>query len=83
MYFPSSENKGADQLRCFREADLRLCFAYAKSRFSCDEAHMTSMFYAAQSLVMLQTLYGIIPNLHGKGECAKVCNLENEMTSMF
>ena len=32
----------------------------------------TSMFYAAQSLVMLQTLYGIIPNIHGKGECAKV-----------
>ena len=26
MYFPSSENKGADQLRGHREADLRLCF---------------------------------------------------------
>ena len=26
MYYPSSENKGADQLRGFREADLRLCF---------------------------------------------------------
>ena len=26
MYYPSSENKGADQLRCYREADLRLCF---------------------------------------------------------
>ncbi|XP_045171518.1 vacuolar protein sorting-associated protein 33A-like isoform X2 [Mercenaria mercenaria] len=31
----------------------------------------TSMFYAAQSLVTLQTLYGIIPNIAGKGECAK------------
>ncbi|XP_060558501.1 vacuolar protein sorting-associated protein 33A-like isoform X2 [Ruditapes philippinarum] len=31
----------------------------------------TSMFYAAQSLVTLQTLYGIIPNIDGKGECAK------------
>ena len=41
---------------------------------------MTSMFYAAQSLVMLQTLYGIIPNIHGKGECAKVCYLENDMS---
>jgi hypothetical protein len=30
------------------------------------------MFYAAQSLVTLQTLYGIIPNIDGKGECAKV-----------
>ena len=26
MYYPSSENKGADQLRRYREADLRLCF---------------------------------------------------------
>ena len=26
LYFPSSKNKGADQLRGYREADLRLCF---------------------------------------------------------
>ena len=26
MYYPSSENKGADQLLGYREADLRLCF---------------------------------------------------------
>ena len=26
LYCPSSENKGADQLRGYREADLRLCF---------------------------------------------------------
>ena len=26
MYYPSSENKGADQLRGYRKADLRLCF---------------------------------------------------------
>ena len=26
MYYPSSENKGADQLHGYREADLRLCF---------------------------------------------------------
>ena len=26
LYFPSSENKGADQLRGYREADLRLSF---------------------------------------------------------
>ena len=26
LYIPSSENKGADQLRGHREADLRLCF---------------------------------------------------------
>ena len=26
LYYPSSENKGADQLRGYQEADLRLCF---------------------------------------------------------
>ena len=26
LYYPSSENNGADQLRGYREADLRLCF---------------------------------------------------------
>ena len=26
MHYPSSENKGADQLRSYCEADLRLCF---------------------------------------------------------
>ena len=26
LYYPSSENKGADQLRGYREADLLLCF---------------------------------------------------------
>ena len=26
MYYPCSENIGADQLRGYREADLRLCF---------------------------------------------------------
>ena len=30
MYYPSSENKGADQLRGYREADLRLCFLPCK-----------------------------------------------------
>ena len=26
LYYPCSENKAADQLRGYREADLRLCF---------------------------------------------------------
>ena len=26
LYYPCSENKGADQLSGYREADLRLCF---------------------------------------------------------
>ena len=29
LYYLCSENKGADQLRGYREADLRLFFAYA------------------------------------------------------
>ena len=30
MYYPFSENKGADQLRGYREADLRLCFCLCR-----------------------------------------------------
>ena len=29
LYYPSSENKGADQLRGYHEADLRLCFVFS------------------------------------------------------
>ena len=31
MYYPCSENKGADQLRSYCEADLRLCFRIGKN----------------------------------------------------
>ena len=30
LYYPSSENKGADQIRGDREADLRLCFRLSR-----------------------------------------------------
>ena len=30
LYYPCSENKGADQRRGYREADLRLCFRICK-----------------------------------------------------
>ena len=30
LYYPYGENKGADQLRGYREADLRLCFRICK-----------------------------------------------------
>ena len=30
LYYLCSENKGADQLRGYREADLRLCFRICK-----------------------------------------------------
>ena len=31
LYYPNSENKGPDQLRGYREADLRLCFRICKT----------------------------------------------------
>ena len=31
LYYPCCENKGADQLRSYCEADLRLCFRIGKS----------------------------------------------------
>ena len=31
LYYQCSENKGADQLRGYREADLRLCFRICKN----------------------------------------------------
>ena len=31
MHYPCSENKGADQLRSYCEADLRLCFRTGKN----------------------------------------------------
>ena len=31
LYYPSGENKGADQLRGYRKADLRLCFRICKN----------------------------------------------------
>ena len=40
-YYLCSENKGAYQLRGYREADLRLCFRiYAKRSFSHDVAQI-------------------------------------------
>ena len=39
LYYPYSENKGADQLRGHREAGLRLYFRICKNRFSHDAAH--------------------------------------------
>ena len=39
MFYPHSENKGADQLRGYREADLRVCFRICKKPDFYDEAH--------------------------------------------
>ena len=41
LYYLRSENKNADQLRGYREADLRLCFRICKSRFSLSVTMLT------------------------------------------
>ena len=40
LCYPCSENKDTDQLRSYREADLRLCFRICESQFSHNEAHI-------------------------------------------
>ena len=40
MYFPSSENKGTDQLRAYHKADLRLCFHICRLLFFYGVAHI-------------------------------------------
>ena len=40
MYYLRSENKGAGQLRGYREADQRLCFRICKTLYSHDAAQM-------------------------------------------
>ena len=62
MYYPCSENKDADQLRGYREADLRLCFrpckllvfsrtgsflfGYGKSVFTPQSQHFRSILFS-------------------------------------
>ena len=44
LYYSSSENKGADQLHSYCEADLRLCFRLGKNPvFSQRGSHKTRL----------------------------------------
>ena len=45
MYYPSSENKGADQLRGYREADLRLCFRICRLLVFHAVAHIIDVIF--------------------------------------
>lgn len=38
------------------------------------ESDQTSLYHAAKGLMTLQALYGTIPQIFGKGECARVRN---------
>ena len=51
LYYPCSENKGADQLRGYREADLRLCFRICKVLFSHDAAQLIHTKYEGSTVI--------------------------------
>ena len=51
MYYPFSENKSADQLRGYREADLRLCFRICKKPVSHNEAHIRMVLWSLSDAV--------------------------------
>lgn len=36
------------------------------------ENDQTSLYHTAKGLMTLQALYGTIPHIYGKGECARV-----------
>ena len=61
MHYPCSENKGADQLCGYREADLRLCFRICKkpvfSRRSSNMMH-------ANDVYPMKKLHSIKPKAH-------------------
>ena len=57
MYYPSSENKGADQLRGYREA----VFAYADCWFSHGAAHLLFVFRFSIPVNNLSVMLGAIP----------------------
>ena len=45
LYYPCSENKGADQLRGYREADLRLCFCICKKPVFSLRGSFSDLYY--------------------------------------
>ena len=52
MYYPCSKNEGADRLRGYREADLRLCFRICRLLvFSCGGSYRE--FFPKQKLKIL------------------------------
>ena len=59
LYYPSSENKGADQLRSHREADLRLCFRIGNNPvFSrCGSYSIFKFSYHLTPYIIIQTLW--------------------------
>ena len=53
MYYPCSENKGADQLRSYCEADLRLCFRLCRLLvFPCGGSNLLILIVLAAGIEM-------------------------------
>ncbi|XP_074643726.1 vacuolar protein sorting-associated protein 33A-like [Tubulanus polymorphus] len=56
-----------DLLSMENETSFRECYLYKD---------YTSLFHMAKSIMTIQALYGVIPNIYGKGDCAKhVCDM--------
>ena len=58
LYYPSSENKGADQLRSYCEADLRLCFRLCRLLvFLCGGSNVTYITFHVNVNVIAHLMY--------------------------
>ena len=54
LYYPCSENKGADQLRGYREADLRLCFRLCRLLvFPYGGSNVSTLFHSYGAIKMV------------------------------
>ena len=69
LYYPSRENKGADQLRGYREADLRLCFRLGRLLvFSRGGSYIFSVSISFQSETMSAEVGDRFIFLRNRGE---------------
>ena len=74
LYYLCSENKGADQPRGYREADLRLCFRICKKPFSHDEAQMvSSMWFMTKNNAQIGSITVAEWPLFGGSLCIVTC----------
>ena len=57
LYYPCSENKGADQLRSYCKADLRLCFCLCRLLvFLCGGSYISMFLFSKWSILILTTI---------------------------
>ena len=96
MYYPSSENKGADQLRGYREADLRLCFRICRLLvFPWGGSYGCTLIFKKYSLFVFRNLNTVTYLGSGRRnwECFKDCccsdvlgqirSVEAQLVSLF